>query len=142
ISALVASLAGFTTFSDLGVSKGLVVTLDPERCEVAGANRVIFLRIAESGKVFLNNEPLTRSNLAGLLSELFSKRERRTLHVLGHDQASFQTIADVIDIVGGVQSTTRPGLLDIEVRLVTPATVKTGCIASPSQFVPIRHSPK
>jgi hypothetical protein len=67
-------------------------------------------------------------------------REHRTIDLIVDKELSFQTAADVIDMVAGAESAAKTEPLDIEVRLITPDAINAGCVAIPSRFVPIRSA--
>lgn len=123
-------VAVYTPFFDSPEPTGFGINLVSTRCEYDHNDRVTLLDVTNSSKLFINNEAEGWKNLAGRLSEIYRKREHRTLYLLGDAEVSFQTVADVIDIVGGAEGTTSTKPLDIEVRLITPAAAKAGCMPS------------
>ena len=121
-------VAAYTPYFDPLRATGLAVDLASTRCEYDGDDRLIVLHVTNASKIFLNTEEEDWKNLAGRLSEIYSMREHRTLYFLADEEVSFQTIADVIDIVESTESTTGTESLDIKVRLITPAAVKAHCL--------------
>jgi biopolymer transport protein ExbD len=121
-------VAEYTPYFDPPEPTGLAIDLASTRCEYDGADRLIVLHVTNASKIFLNTEEEDWRNLAGRLSEIYSVREHRTLYLLADEEVSFQTLADVIDIVESTQSTAKTEPLDIKVRLITPAAVKAHCL--------------
>jgi biopolymer transport protein ExbD len=105
---------------DVGLRVGLAPAHRPYEAGVA--ERIIVLRITKPGKIFLNTEQEDWNSLPQRLSDIYSLRVDRTLYLLADDDVPFQTVADAIDIAEGMSSLDR-------VRLITPATMKGGCLA-------------
>lgn len=120
-------VAAYTPYFDPLLATGLAIDLASTRCEYDGNDRLIVLHVTNAGKIFLNTEEQDLRNLAGRLSEIYSMRVHRTLYLLADEEVSFQTVADVIDIVESTGSTVRTEPLDIRVRLITPTAVKAHC---------------
>ena len=123
-------VAVYTPHFDPHEPRGLAIDLASTRCEYDGDDRLIMLHVTNASKIFLNTEEEDWRNLAGRLSEIYSMREHRTLYLLADEEVSFQTLADVIDIVESTESTAGTEPLDIKVRLITPAAVKAHCLHS------------
>ena len=98
------------------------------------------LHVTNAGRLFINDEEEEWGNLAGRLSEIYSVRAYRKLDLLVDKELSFQTVADVIDIVAGAENPARTEPLNIEVRLITPGALNDGCVAVPLRFLPVRRS--
>ena len=98
-------------------SKGLSVELAPARCEYGDIDRLLVLRVTDGGHVFLNEEQEDWNGLATRLSEIYRMREDRTIYFFADEGASFQNVADAIDIASPY----------LKVRLITPRTAKTPC---------------
>lgn len=78
-------------------------------------NRVVLLRISNSGKPFINMEPEDWANLRYLLGEIYRFREDRTLYVYAEDEVPFQTMADAIDIA---RNSPAPGLDSLDIKVI------------------------
>ena len=107
-------------------STGFIVRLAPARC--AESDRRIVLRISNGSTPSINCEQEHWNTLASRLSEINSGRVCRTLYLSAEDDVSFQTVADVIDIVEETRfispTKDRPEgeHLGISVKPLTPAT--------------------
>lgn len=97
--------------------KGLPVELAPARCEYSDIDRLLVLRVTDGGQVFLNDEQEDWDELAARLSEIYRMREDRTIYFFADEGASFQNVADAIDIASPY----------LKVRLLTPRTAKAPC---------------
>jgi biopolymer transport protein ExbD len=146
VFALVATLAfsvlvaAYTPYFDPPRSIGLAVSLVSPRCEYVQNDQVTLLHVTNTGKLLINDEEQDWRNLASRLSEIYRVREHRTIDLIVDKELSFQTAADVIDMVAGAESAAKTEPLDIEVRLITPDAINAGCVAIPSRFVPIRSA--
>jgi hypothetical protein len=147
VFALVATLAfsvlvaAYTPYFDPPRSMGLAVSLVSPRCEYVQNDQVTLLHVTNTGKLLINdNEEQDWRNLASRLSEIYRVREHRTIDLIVDKELSFQTAADVIDMVVGAESAAKTEPLDIEVRLISPDAINAGCVAIPSRFVPIRSA--
>lgn len=98
--------------------KGLDVELAPAHCAHDGVDRLLVLRVTDGGQVFLNEEQEDWNGLAARLSEIYRMREDRTIYFYADEGASFQNVADAIDIASPY----------LKVRLITPKTAKTPCL--------------
>lgn len=134
-SGLAILVAVYTPYFDPHRSVGLGINLVSTRCEYVQNDRVTVLHVTNAGKLLINDEEEDWGNLAGRLSEIYSVREYRTLDLLADKELSFQIVADVIDIVAGVENTARTEPLNIEIRLITPAALNAGCVAIPLRFL-------
>jgi biopolymer transport protein ExbB len=112
-------IAGFMTFSSFRISKGLVVGIASAHCG-NDDDRIITLRITDTGKLFLNAEQEDWNRVATRLSEIYKFRVDRTLYLFVEDDVPFQAVADALDIV----ETSSP---KISVRLVTPSARTALC---------------
>jgi biopolymer transport protein ExbD len=126
-----AILAGvvFMEYSSYKTPTGLYVGLTPATLgrEYDG-DRLIVLRLTDTGKVFLNQEQEDWNSLAGRLSEIYSPRLHRTLILFADDGVPFQRVADAIDITNNASVAGTSSSLDITVRLITPRAVHTHCL--------------
>jgi biopolymer transport protein ExbD len=127
----------YTPYFDPPRAKGLVVNLVSAQCVDDANNRKLILHITNSSKFFLNAEEEDLRSLPSRLSEIYRSRENRQLDLLADDEVSFQTVVDVIDIVGNTGGSKSAEALNIAVRLITPATIQFGCVSIPLRFVPI-----
>jgi biopolymer transport protein ExbD len=134
-SVLAALVAVYTPYFAPREAAGLELELAPSCCENCANDRVTLLHITDAGKLFLNAEQIDWNGLAGRLSELYRVREERTLDLVADDGASFQTVADALDIVENIPATAGPQAtgkemdkLDITVRLVTPGVWNARCL--------------
>lgn len=134
---LAALVAVFTPFFAPREATGLGVDLAPTRCEMADKDRLIVLHISNAGELDIDLEREDWKHLGGRLSEIYSMREHRTLYLLADEEVSFQTVADLIDIVENAQSSTNAENLEIRVRLITPEAMKFNCLY-PVRTLPIR----
>ncbi len=78
---------------------GLGVGLTSAGCESDLPNRVVVLRITDTGNLLLNGERQERENLAARLSAIYSTRMHRTIYLLADDEVPFQTVVDTISVV-------------------------------------------
>ena len=117
---LAVSTMAFITFSSFHTPRGLHVGLASANCEYEGADRVVILRITDTGKFFLNTEREEWNSLPIRSSEIYRWRVNRTLYLLAEDGVPFQTVADALDILGTDK-------LNITVRLVTPGAMMAHC---------------
>jgi biopolymer transport protein ExbD len=111
---------------------GFYVELASARCD--GDDRLIVLHITDAGKLYLNLEQEDWNTLANRLSQIYSKREHRTLYLLADSDVPFRTVAYALDIVENAPAQTEPqtvGMIkdepDIQIRLVTPTALNAGC---------------
>jgi biopolymer transport protein ExbB len=112
-------------------SKGLPVELAPARCKYGDFDRLLVLRVTDGGQVFLNKEQEDWNGLADRLSEIYQMREDRTIYFFADEGASFQNVADAIDIASPY----------LKVRLITPRTANTPCL-EPSVTDSKQHAPR
>lgn len=129
-------VAAYTPYFDPHRTVGLLINLVSTRCEYVQNDRVTVLHVTNAGKLFIDDEEEDWGNLTDRLSEIYSVREYRTLDLLVDKELSFQTVAELIDIVAGVENAARTEPLNIQVRLITPAALNAGCAAIPLSFVP------
>lgn len=106
---------------------GFDIEIASVHCKYDG-DRLIVLHVTDAGKVFLNQEQEDWNSLPSRLSEIYSMRVHRTLHLFADDGVPFQTVADAIDIAKNVPVTGRSSPLDITVRLITPTAVDARCL--------------
>jgi len=127
--ALASIVAMFMVFEPYETPTGLDVGLATQLCESGGDNRLIVLRITDTGKLFINFEEVDWNNLAGRLSAIYSRRAQRTLYLSATDGVPFQTLADAIDVIENtpVASPNSP----ISVLLITPKCFDPKPIAIP-----------
>ena len=80
---LALAIVGFMTFASFHTPTGLYVELVPARCEEYDVvDKLIVLHVADTGKLFLNQEQEDWSSLAARLSEIYRMRKDRTLYLL------------------------------------------------------------
>jgi biopolymer transport protein ExbD len=127
----------FIAFPRFHNAKGLPVSLVPTRCEDVGDDRLIVLRLTETGNLFINQTEEDENSLPELLSKIYGTRVRRTLYLLAEDGVPFQRVADALDIVENTSVEphqairTGSGRRDIAVQLITPQAMNTSCVLSP-----------
>lgn len=98
---------------------GLGVGLTSAGCESDLLDRVVVLRITDTGKLLLNGERQERENLAVRLSAIYSTRRHRTIYLLADDEVPFQTVADTISLVRSTPAVaSASSSLDISVNLL------------------------
>jgi biopolymer transport protein ExbD len=123
-------VAIFMLFEPYETPTGLSVKLAQSHCKYESNDRVIVLRIADSGKVFINFEAQDWNSLSDRLSQIYSPRANRTLDIVAEDGVPFQTVAYAIDLAKNapVPGTSDP--LNITARLITsscsPEPVRLG----------------
>jgi len=125
-SGLAILVALYTPYFDPHRTEGFGIDLISTRCEYVQNDRVTVVHVTNAGKLFINDEEEDWGNLAGRLSEIYSVREYRTLDLLVDKELSFQTVADVLDIVARAENTVGKEPLNIEVRLITPDALNAG----------------
>lgn len=108
-------VAACSPYVDPQLATGFAVDLAPVQCNVG--ERLTVLHVAETGKLFLNEEQEEWRNLPQRLAEIYKLRADRTLDVLADDGVLYQTVMDAMDVV---ESTAMPDGERIRVRLVTP----------------------
>jgi biopolymer transport protein ExbD len=138
--ALASVMAVFMSFEQYETPTGLTVGLASDRCKFDGDDRPIILRITDTGKLFINIEPVDWKDLGGRLSAIYDRREYRTLYLLAEDGVPFQALADAIDTAENAP-VTRPGEPNIRVLLITPRARNAACLA-PIWIRPRRHISK
>jgi biopolymer transport protein ExbD len=136
--ALASVVAMFMSFEPYKTPTGLPVGLASDRCKFDSDDRLIVLRITDTGKLFINTEPVDWKGLAGRLSAIYDMRKYRTLDLLAEDGVPFQTVADAIDIAENAP-VTRPSEPNIRVLLITPRAENADCLA-PIWIRPTRHT--
>jgi biopolymer transport protein ExbD len=119
-------IMAFLTFASFDTATGLWVGLAPDRCQSPAYERVIVLHVTKD-KVLINTEEEDWTRLAVRLSDIYSLRADRTLHLLADDDASFQTVADAIDLASSVSFAGTSDRLGIRVELITPAATSANC---------------
>jgi len=127
-------VAACMTFGFFPVPRGLRVGIAPDHCEYTDGERLITLRITESGKIFLNSEQEDGQNLAVRLAEIYTARVNRTLYFFAEDSVPVQTVANALEMVESASVTlARAGRRRIAVELLTPQTVNrcTEPVSSP-----------
>jgi biopolymer transport protein ExbD len=120
-------VAIYSPYFDPARATGLAIDLASTRCEYESDDRLVALHVTNASKIFLNTEEEDRKNLVGRLSEIYGKREHRTLYLLADEEVSMQTVAGVVDIVESAESTSGKEPLDIRVLLITPSVSKAHC---------------
>jgi biopolymer transport protein ExbD len=129
----------FLTFEPYITPTGLRVALTSTSCDHGpvqlAPDRMLVLRIASSGELFINMEPLPWSELSDRLAANYGTLASRELYLHVEDEVSFQTVADAIDIVRNSPAP-GPDSLDIEVILVTPNAARE-CVPMPVRVIPV-----
>jgi biopolymer transport protein ExbD len=135
-SSLAILVVGYMPFASFPAPKGFGIELASTHCEDGGNNRLIVLHITNAGKLFLNQEQEDWNGLGDRLSEIYSKREQRTLYLLADSSVSFQTVADALDIaenapVAGDPQAVRMKTekLNMTLRLITPVVMNMDCLS-------------
>jgi len=129
VPTLAAALIGFMSFGAFHPSRGLNVGIAFTDCRNYGEDRLIVLRITETGKICLNEDEENWNNLSNRLSEIYRLRANLTLYLLAEDGVHFQTVADAIDAVKAAQVRGRMSRTNIAVRLITPHFPKSVVIS-------------
>jgi len=128
----------FTPFHPYRVPLGLSVALPSTRCDYDrhAPDRIVVLRVANTGEVFINMEPEDWKNLRHLLDKIYRARENRELYLLAEDELPFQTVANAIDIV---KNSPGPGedSLGIKIVLITPNAAQE-CLMMPVRIIPLK----
>ena len=131
---LAIAIMGCMTFASFHTPTGFYVELASARCEYDGDDRLIVLHITDAGKLFLNQEQEDWNSLADRLSQIYGRREYRTLYLLADSGVPFQTVADALDTVENASATVGPqagGMredkLHIKVQLIIPKAFNAGC---------------
>ena len=126
------------TFASFHTSTGFDVEVASARCEYDVVDKLIVLRITETGRLFLDYQPEDWNSLADRLSQIYSMRKDRTLYLLADSGVPFQTVAHALDTVESAPAAVGPqavgmrmAKLDIKVRLVTPAALRAACLLKP-----------
>jgi biopolymer transport protein ExbD len=107
------------------VPTGIFVKLPSTRNQNDGGERLVILRITNTGKLFINLEVQEWNSVASRLSDIYRMRKNRTLYLVAEDAVPFQTVADAMDRVKGLSATQNS--LDIRVCLVTPRAMNDRC---------------
>jgi biopolymer transport protein ExbD len=118
-------VAAETPYFSPPVPTGIFVELPSPRNQYEGGERLVVLRITNTGKLFLNLEPQEWNSAASRLWDIYRMRKHRTLYLVVEDAVPFQTVADAMDLVRGLTST-QPSL-EIRVCLVTPSAISDRC---------------
>jgi biopolymer transport protein ExbD len=88
-------------------STGYFVKLAPAHCpaeDSSDADRLVILRIINTGATYINSEQVYGKGLQTGLSEIYSQRFHPNLYLAAEDGIPFQKMADVLDIVQGNRS--------------------------------------
>lgn len=125
---------------------GLDVGLASDNCVDEGDDRLIVLRLTETGELFINQTQEDWNTLPEVLSKIYSTRAHRTLYLGAENGVPFQAVADAIDIAEHANAephqAVRTGAdrLDITVRLITPKTMNTSCLFEPVAIGSSHHA--
>ncbi len=109
----------FATFALYRGATGLEVRVASLRCDEQTPERVIVLRVAKDGKLFLNLEQESWDGLTNRLTEIYRMRVHRTIYVSADDDVRFQALADAVDIAQSA------GIDYVE--LITPSVMNSHC---------------
>ncbi len=127
----------FMAFEPYETPTGLAVAPASARCKYGpgrpAPDRLILLRITNSGQLFINMEPEDWKGLRSRLGEIYRSREYRELYMYAEDEVPFQTVADAVDIARSSPAPA-PDSLDIKVVLVTPNAARR-CVPIPVQVI-------
>jgi len=127
----------FVEYSSYHTPMGLTVSVVPTRCEDVGDDRLIALRLTDTGNLFINQTEEDENSLPEVLSKIYGTRVRRTLYLLAEGGVPFQRVADALDVVKNTNVEphqairTGAGRRDIAVQLITPQAVNNSCVLSP-----------
>lgn len=117
--ALASVIALFTPFHPSRVPVGLRVLLPSFPRRPNAADRIIVLHVGQKGELFINTEPVSRTDLPQRLSAIYRMKAGRDLYLLAESGASFQTVADAIDTATRIRAP-EFNSLGINVLLITP----------------------
>lgn len=132
---LVFAIAPFMMSASYQSPTGFYAELASDACKYEShpVDRIVVLRITETGTLFLNLEEEKRDSLGKRLAEIYSRREDRTLYLSADSGVDFGAVANVLDIVENVPATersqavgVREDKLGIKIRLITPKTFDAG----------------
>lgn len=102
-------------------------------------SRIVVLRLSNEGEITINSEPVKVSQLASRLREIYGTHAERVLYLFPEEDAPFERVANVIDVVQHLQSEksdasaipkglqAQPENMNIQIRLVTPLAINTPC---------------
>lgn len=99
-------------------STGLPIGFAPLRCDGRAPERMIVIRVAKDGKLFLNFEQESEEGLRNRLVEIYRMKVDRTIYVNANDDAPFQAVVNAMDIAESV---------GINVELVTRSVIQNHC---------------
>ena len=140
--ALSCVVAIFTAFEPYVTPSGLPVALPSTGCDNGPGrtlpNRIIVLRITNSGEAFINMEPEDWKNLRPLLGNIYCSREYRDLYLYAEDGVPFQTVADAVDIARNSPAP-GPDSVGIKVVLITPDAARE-CVPIPVRTIPMKQT--
>ena len=128
----------YMAFKPYTTPVGLAVALPSTRCNESAPDRLIVLRVTNSGELFLNMEPLRWEECSNRLATIYRSRANRELLLYAEDGVSFQTAANAIDLARN-SPPPGPDSLDIKVILVTPERSRE-CAPRPVRPVPVRRA--
>jgi len=133
----------FMACKPYGPPTGLPVALPSLRCDYGRGpfplpDRIIVLRITNTGELFINMEPLRWAELSTRLAAIYRLRMNRELYLYTEDEVPFQTVADAIDVARNSPAP-GPDSLDIKIILVTPK-VSRECVPIPVRTIPIKQA--
>lgn len=89
----------FTPFHPNRIPTGLSVAIPSRNCDHRGNDRLIVLRVMNTGKLFIDFEPVEWKDLSSRLSDIYRSRQNREIYVYAEEGVDFQNVADAIDIV-------------------------------------------
>jgi biopolymer transport protein ExbD len=128
----------YTAFEPYETPTGLSVALAPNPCEHDVVDRFIVLNVTNTGKLFINMEPVDWKDLPSRLYDIYRYRQSRELYLYAEDGVPVQTFADAVDVARNAPAA-GPGSIDIKVILITPAAARQ-CIPVPIRVVPRKHA--
>jgi biopolymer transport protein ExbD len=127
----------YLVFKPYPTLTGLRVALVPEPCEYR-ATSLIMLRLANDGKVFINEEQADWKDLGSRLFAIYTYRYSRELYLYAEDGVPFQSVADAIEIARNVPAAGQDSP-DIKVILITPMADRE-CGFIPIRIIPVKHA--
>lgn len=65
--------------------------------------RTVVVSVNRGGQLLINQDPVTKDQLGGRLTEIFKTRAERVMFVKGDPEILFGDVAEVIDIAKGAQ---------------------------------------
>lgn len=105
----------FANFAVYRGATGLQARLAPLYRYEETSERSIILRLANDGKIFLNQEQEDWNKLKPRLESIYRMRVHRRIYVAAEDDVRFQAVADAVDLAQSA---------GVDVELVTPSVMR------------------